>query len=65
MYLESSTERNSGYYAKFGFRVVRDVVFERCPEPIRMFIMVREPQTPRPVSCATAMMSAVSGSVRV
>ncbi|KAF4467616.1 hypothetical protein FALBO_5503 [Fusarium albosuccineum] len=58
MYLESSTERNNAYYAKFGFEVKRDVVFERSPEPIRMYIMVREPQAPRS-ACGPAVISAV------
>ncbi|KAF5664078.1 hypothetical protein FHETE_7243 [Fusarium heterosporum] len=63
MYLESSTERNNGYYAKFGFEVKRDVVFEGGPEPITMWIMVREPQTPRP-ACGSMIVSAVSNAVK-
>ncbi|KAF4981991.1 hypothetical protein FZEAL_2301 [Fusarium zealandicum] len=63
MYLESSTAQNAGYYAKFGFEIKRDVVFESSPEPIRMYIMVREPQTPRP-ACGAVVVSAVSGAVK-
>ncbi|RFN43788.1 hypothetical protein FIE12Z_11954 [Fusarium flagelliforme] len=43
MYLESSTQRNNGFYAKFGFEVKRDVVFKGSPEPIKMWIMGNEP----------------------
>lgn len=63
MYLESSTERNNGYYAKFGFEVKHHVVFEGGPEPITMWIMVREPQTPRP-ACSSVIVSAVSSAVK-
>ncbi|KAI1058819.1 hypothetical protein NW752_006543 [Fusarium irregulare] len=63
-YLESSTERNNGYYEKFGFEVKRDVVFKGSPEPIKMWIMVREPQQmPRP-ACGSIVVSAVSSAVR-
>ncbi|RSL50452.1 hypothetical protein CEP54_011914 [Fusarium duplospermum] len=58
MYLEASTKRNSEYYAKFGFKVKRPVVFENSPEPITMYIMVREPQAPRQ-SCGPAVMATV------
>ena len=64
MYLESSTERNNGYYEKFGFEVKHDVVFKGSPEPIKMWIMVREPQQmPRP-ACGSIVVSAVSSAVR-
>lgn len=58
MYLEASTKRNSEYYARFGFKVERPVVFDNSPEPITMYIMVREPQAPRQ-SCGPAVMAAV------
>ncbi|EXM25516.1 GNAT domain [Fusarium oxysporum f. sp. vasinfectum] len=63
MYLESSTEHNNGYYAKFGFEVKCDVVFEGGPEPITMWIMVREPQKTRP-ACSSVIVSAVSSAVK-
>ncbi|KAK6705786.1 hypothetical protein SNK05_009665 [Fusarium graminearum] len=63
MYLESSAERNNGYYAKFGFEVKREVVFEGSSEPIKMWIMVREPQIPRP-ACSSIVVSAVSSAVK-
>ncbi|KAF5027792.1 hypothetical protein F66182_91 [Fusarium sp. NRRL 66182] len=63
MYLESSTERNNGYYAKFGFEVKHEVVFEGSPGPITMYIMVREPQMPRP-ACGSVVVSTVGGAVR-
>jgi GNAT superfamily N-acetyltransferase len=49
MYLESSSEKNNAYYAKFGFVVVKDVSMgspsaETGTTPVRMSIMVREPQ---------------------
>lgn len=64
MYLESTAERNNGYYyAKFGFEVKREVVFEASSEPIKMWIMVREPQMPRP-ACSSIVVSAVSSAVK-
>lgn len=63
MYLESSAERNNGYYAKFGFEVKREVVFEGSSGPIKMWIMVREPQIPRP-ACGSIVVSAVSSAVK-
>lgn len=63
MYLESSTERNNSYYAKFGFEVERDVVFDSSSDPIKMWIMVREPQMPRP-TCSSVVVSTVSSAVK-
>ena len=44
MYLESSSKANNAYYEKFGFRVVRDIALTRGSEPVKLDIMVREPQ---------------------
>ncbi|KAF2999071.1 hypothetical protein E8E14_004856 [Neopestalotiopsis sp. 37M] len=54
MYLESSSERNTAYYRKFGFEVKRDIYLGEEPvessgdgntkPPVRLSIMVREPQ---------------------
>lgn len=44
MYLESSSKANNAYYEKFGFKVVKDISLTRGPEPIKLDIMVREPQ---------------------
>ncbi|KAK8106000.1 acetyltransferase [Apiospora kogelbergensis] len=55
MYLESSSLKNNGYYAKFGFEVKKDIYMgmddswspsdkTMPPPPVRMSIMVREPQ---------------------
>jgi hypothetical protein len=46
VYLESSSQANNAYYAKFGFEVKRDVFLERGPAPVRLSIMVREPRVP-------------------
>ncbi|KAI1850135.1 hypothetical protein JX265_003506 [Neoarthrinium moseri] len=54
MYLESSSERNSAYYRKFGFEPRRDIFLGAADgesasaaskPPVRLSIMVREPQT--------------------
>ncbi|KAI0014423.1 hypothetical protein F4779DRAFT_612712 [Xylariaceae sp. FL0662B] len=46
MYLESSSEKNNAYYKKFGFEAKRDVYLGAGgPSPVRLTIMVREPQT--------------------
>ncbi|KAI1503869.1 hypothetical protein F5X99DRAFT_78305 [Biscogniauxia marginata] len=52
MYLESSSDKNTGYYKKFGFEVKKDIYLglglESTPSssssPVRLTIMVREPQ---------------------
>lgn len=44
MYLESSSKTNNAYYEKFGFKVVKDISLTRGPEPVKLDIMVREPQ---------------------
>ncbi|KAK3323507.1 hypothetical protein B0T19DRAFT_401829 [Cercophora scortea] len=44
IYLESSSESNNAYYKKFGFEIKRDVFLERGQAPVRLSIMVREPQ---------------------
>ncbi|KAK7423482.1 hypothetical protein QQZ08_009051 [Neonectria magnoliae] len=66
VYLESSNERTNGYYAKFGFEVKRDVAFERGRDPIRLYIMVREPQAPKPAYATTSVvLTTVGGRVKV
>ncbi|KAG0652990.1 putative N-acetyltransferase [Hyphodiscus hymeniophilus] len=44
MYLESSAEANIGYYKKHAFAEKKVIALERGPKPIKMHIMVREPQ---------------------
>lgn len=46
IYLESSSLANNGYYEKFGFEIRRDVFLERGRgrAPVRLSIMVREPE---------------------
>ncbi|KAI5463431.1 hypothetical protein BGZ63DRAFT_402740 [Mariannaea sp. PMI_226] len=66
VYLESSAERNNSYYAKFGFEVKREVIFDRSPDRIRMWSMVREPQALKPVCTAAAtLLPAMGGRVKV
>jgi len=43
-YLESSAESNMPYYKKYGFEQKVDIQLERGPKPIKLHIMVREPQ---------------------
>ncbi|KAK8080683.1 hypothetical protein PG997_008501 [Apiospora hydei] len=63
MYLESSSLKNNAYYAKFGFEVKKDIYMgmddswspsdeTTPPPPVRMSIMVREPQPPHPSASA-------------
>ena len=44
MYLESSSETNLPYYKKYGFLHKMDITLERGPKPIKLHIMVREPE---------------------
>ncbi|TVY35904.1 putative N-acetyltransferase [Lachnellula occidentalis] len=44
MYLESSSETNLPYYKKYGFLHKLDITLERGPRPIKLHIMVREPE---------------------
>ena len=44
MYLESSAEANIGYYKKHAFSEKKVIALHRGPRPIKMHIMVREPQ---------------------
>ncbi|KAK3948448.1 hypothetical protein QBC32DRAFT_381369 [Pseudoneurospora amorphoporcata] len=43
MYLESSSLANNSYYQKFGFEIKRDIFLKRGRNPVRLSIMVREP----------------------
>jgi len=43
-YLESSAEGNLKYYEKFGFGASCDIQLERAEKPVKLHIMVREPQ---------------------
>lgn len=43
MYLESSAETNMAYYTKYGFVHKMDIQLERGPKPVKLHIMVREP----------------------
>lgn len=45
MYLESSSLANNAFYDKFGFKVIKDISFTRGPAPVKLDIMVREPQS--------------------
>lgn len=65
MYLESSNELTNAYYAKFGFEVKRIVVFERGRDPVQLYIMVREPQAPKPEYSAAPVLLPALGGVTV
>lgn len=43
-YLESSAHSNIKYYERFGFTESMDIELKRGPKPIKLHIMVREPQ---------------------
>ncbi|KAL2070573.1 hypothetical protein VTL71DRAFT_13599 [Oculimacula yallundae] len=43
-YLESSAANNLSYYTKYGFEHIVDIELKRGPDPIKLHIMVREPQ---------------------
>jgi hypothetical protein len=43
-YLESSAYNNIKYYTMFGFGEARDIELKRGAEPVKLHIMVREPQ---------------------
>ncbi len=44
-YLESSAESNMSYYKKYGFEQKIDIQLKRGQKPIKLHIMVREPQS--------------------
>ena len=44
-YLESSAHSNMSYYEKYGFEQKIDIELVRGPKPIKLHIMVREPQS--------------------
>ncbi|OIW32074.1 acetyltransferase [Coniochaeta ligniaria NRRL 30616] len=54
VYLESTTEANNRYYRKFGFDVKRDISLTRGLAPVRLSIMVRDPQPLRKVTYSSA-----------
>lgn len=54
MYLESSSPGNNAFYKKFGFEYKKDISFERGPVPVKLDIMVREPQPGKVADSSTA-----------
>ncbi|KAF7548802.1 hypothetical protein G7046_g8547 [Stylonectria norvegica] len=64
IYLESSSVDNNGYYAKFGFELRRDIAFGGGPDTVKLYIMVREPQTPKSTYAAQVMIQ-VGGRLKV
>jgi hypothetical protein len=42
-YLESSAASNQSYYEKYGFKHIKDISMNRGPKPVKLHIMVREP----------------------
>lgn len=55
MYLESCSEANNAYYAKFGFEFKKNISFGGGRTPVVLSIMVREPQPPRSVKYTAAV----------
>jgi hypothetical protein len=53
VYLESSSLANNAYYKRFGFEVRKDVVLERGDAPVRLSLMVREPQSDHKIAYPT------------
>jgi hypothetical protein len=43
-YLESSAHGNIKYYTRFGFSEICDIELKRASKPVKLHIMVREPQ---------------------
>ncbi|KAH7411031.1 hypothetical protein BKA64DRAFT_371994 [Cadophora sp. MPI-SDFR-AT-0126] len=58
-YLESSAMNNLPYYIKYGFEHITDIELKRGAEPIKLHIMVREPQSMAESSKGTPKFSAV------
>ncbi|KAG4424655.1 hypothetical protein IFR04_002188 [Cadophora malorum] len=58
-YLESSAANNLPYYIKYGFEHITDIELKRGAEPIKLHIMVREPQSMAESSKGTAKIRAV------
>ncbi len=54
-YLESSALVNNAYYEKFGFEHKMDVSFERGSAPVKLSVMIREPQPVRKLAYANAV----------
>lgn len=48
MYLESSSIANNAFYEKFDFRVKKEISFKRGRVPVKLDVMVREPQPLKP-----------------
>jgi len=61
VYLESSSPSNDVYYRKFGFDLKRDVCLGRGAAPVRLSIMVREPQHARRLAYAGAVVKLQAG----
>ncbi|KAG4443204.1 hypothetical protein IFR05_001346 [Cadophora sp. M221] len=58
-YLESSAANNLPYYIKYGFEHITDIELKRGAEPIKLHIMVREPQSMAESSKGVAKIRAV------
>ncbi|KAH7354978.1 hypothetical protein BKA65DRAFT_394987 [Rhexocercosporidium sp. MPI-PUGE-AT-0058] len=58
-YLESSAANNLSYYVKYGFEHITDIELKRGADPIKLHIMVREPQSMAESSKRTTKIRAV------
>lgn len=53
VYLESTSEANNAFYARFGFETKTRIELRRGPVPVVLFCMVREPRAGRLQASAT------------
>ncbi|KAK3390379.1 hypothetical protein B0H63DRAFT_389941 [Podospora didyma] len=64
VYLESSSVSNNAYYGKFGFEIKKVISLDRGRAPVRLSIMVREPQPARKVAYPSAASTTAAMMVR-
>ena len=50
MYLECSAKANISYYKRHHFSEKKVIALQRGPKPVKMYVMVREPQVAAEVS---------------
>ncbi|KAJ4414480.1 hypothetical protein N0V85_003131 [Neurospora sp. IMI 360204] len=65
MYLESSSLANNSYYQKFGFEIKRDIFLKRGRNPVRLSIMVREPNASGGMTSNNTRKDVVTGGSNV
>ena len=65
MYLESSSVANNAFYKKFGFQVKKEISFKRGRVPVKLDIMVREPQLPKPADASLPVLPFIKCGTKV